>query len=80
MSHTVLIHLLNEEPIIAEVEDIPEPDDQLLMVSNVRRRDGREVTYLLPEASLFIFPWTRIHVVEIMPSEAEEEVITFVRE
>ena len=43
MTHTVLIHLLNEEPVVAEVENVPEPGDQVLMVSNVRRRDGREV-------------------------------------
>jgi len=80
MPHTVLIHLLEEEPVVAEVENIPEPGDQVLMVSNVRRRDGREVAYILPEASLLIFPWSRIHCVEFMPSEAEEQVISFVRE
>ena len=80
MSHTVLIHLLNEEPLVGEVESIPEPSDQALMVSNVRRRDGREVDYLLPEASLVIYPWARIQCVEVMPSEAEEEVISFIRE
>ena len=80
MSHTVLIHLLNEEPLVGEVESIPEPSDQALMVSNVRRRDGREVDYLLPEASLVIYPWARIQCVEVMPSEAEEEIISFIRE
>lgn len=80
MPHTVLIHLLNEEPIVAEVEKIPEPADQVLVVSSVRRRDGREVSYLLAEASLLIFPWTRIHCVEVMPSEAEERVVSFIRE
>jgi hypothetical protein len=62
------------------VERIPEPTDQVLLATAVRRRDGREITYLLPESHLVVFPWARIHCVEIMPTEAEEQVVSFVRE
>jgi len=27
-----------------------------------------------------IFPWTRIHCVEILPSEREEKIVSFIRE
>ena len=77
---TVLIHVLNEEAVVGEIECIPEPTDQVLIVNNVRLRDGRDVSYLLPETDTVVFPWTRIHCVEILPSEEEEEIITFVRE
>jgi hypothetical protein len=80
MSHTVLVHVLNEEPLVGEMDEIPEPSDQVLIMRNVRRRDGRDVSYLLPEASSVMFPWSRIHCVEIMPSESEEDVVTFIRE
>ncbi|NLE45922.1 MAG: hypothetical protein GX620_14465 [Chloroflexi bacterium] len=80
MAHTVLIHLLNEEPILAEVAEAPQASDQVLIVSNVRRRDGREVSYILAEASKVVFPWTRIHCVELLRSEADEDVISFIRE
>ena len=80
MPHTVLIHVLNEEAIVGEVDRIPEPTDQVLIVSNVRLRDGRDVSYIDPETSKVVFPWTRIHCVEILPSEGEEEVISFIRE
>jgi hypothetical protein len=80
MAHTVLIHLLNEEPIVAEMERLPEPSDQVLIVSNVRRRDGREVAFLLPEAGLVVFPWSRIQCVEVMTAEGEEEIVSFIRE
>lgn len=80
MSYTVLVHLLNEEPIVAEIERLPEPSDQVLIVTNVRRRDGQEVPYLLPEASTVIFPWARIQCVEVMPSPVDEQVISFIRE
>jgi hypothetical protein len=77
---TVLIHVLNEEPIVGEVECIPEPTDQVLIVNNLRLRDGRDVSYLLPETDTVVFPWTRIHCVEILPSEEEEEIVSFIRE
>jgi len=80
MSHTVLLHVLNEESVVGEVEAIPEPSDQVLIVSNVRYRDGRDVTYVLPETKTVIYPWTRIHCVEVLSGETEEEVISFIRE
>jgi hypothetical protein len=80
MSQTVMIHLLNEDAVVAEVERVPEPNDQVLIVSNVRLRDGRDVSYILPETNTVIYPWTRIHCVEILPGEKEEKIIGFVRE
>ncbi|HEY67842.1 MAG TPA: hypothetical protein G4N97_06175 [Thermoflexia bacterium] len=80
MPYTVMIHLLNEDAIVAETERIPEPTDQVLVVTNVRRRDGRDVSYILPESSKVVFPWTRIHCVEILPSEEEEKIVSFIRE
>jgi hypothetical protein len=80
MPYTVLVHILNEDAVVGEVERIPEPTDQVLIVSNLRLRDGRSVSYLLPETDTVVYPWTRIHCVEILPSEEEEEVISFIRE
>ncbi|MCK4451084.1 MAG: hypothetical protein KAX26_10875 [Anaerolineae bacterium] len=80
MSQTVMIHLLNEDAVVAEVERVPEPNDQVLIVSNVRLRDGRDVSYILPETNTVIYPWTRIHCVEILSGEEEEKIISFIRE
>ena len=80
MSPTVLIHVLNEEAVVGEVEHVPETTDQVLIVSNVRLRDGRDVSYVLPETKTVVYPWTRIHCVEVLPSEADEEVVSFIRE
>jgi hypothetical protein len=81
MPHTVLIHVLNEEAVIGEIEELPNPADQVLVVNHIRYRDGRPLSYILPETDTVIYPWLRIHCVEIMPSEeGKEEIITFVRE
>ena len=80
MSVAVLVHILNEEAVMGEVEQIPEPTDQVLIVSNLRYRDGREVSYILPDTNMVVYPWTRIHCVEILPTAVEEKVVSFVRE
>ena len=80
MPYTVMIHVLNEDAVVGEVDQLPEPSDQVVIVSNVRRRDGRDVSYILPETNTVVYPWTRIHCVEILPSEAEEEIVSFIRE
>jgi hypothetical protein len=81
MPMTVLIHLMQEDPMVAEIEKMPSSEDQFLACSNPRRRDGKDVRYLLQEIKTLLLPWHRIHCVEILPSTEEEEtLITFVRE
>jgi hypothetical protein len=80
MAHTILVHVSNEDAVVGEVEELPEPNAQFLMMNSPRLRDGREVPYLLPETHTVIYPWHRIHSVEVLPSEGEEEIVTFVRE
>lgn len=76
MLHTLLIHMANEEPILAEVEELPSPADQSLLCTNPRRRDGKDLHYILPEVQVIIIPWHRIIFVEVMPSREEEEIIS----
>ncbi|MBN1955505.1 MAG: hypothetical protein JW900_10715 [Anaerolineae bacterium] len=77
---SILIHVMGEDPILAEVEDLPDPKDQFLVCENPRRRDGRDVEYVLPEVRTLILPWHRVHCLEVLPGEEEEKVITVVRE
>lgn len=80
MAHKVLVHVLNEEAVVGEIEQLPDPTDQVLILRNVRYRDGRDVSYVLPETDTVIYPWERIHCVEILPGESEEDVVSFIRE
>jgi hypothetical protein len=81
MSNTVILHISNEEAIIAEVEKLPETNDMMVVVTNPRRRDGKDLHYLEDEVTSMIIPWHRINFIEILPTAEElEEVITIVRE
>lgn len=80
MSVTVIVHIANEEPIVCEIESLPEAHDQLILLSNPRRRDGKELKYLDEDVSRIIVPWHRINFVQILPSAEAEDVIGFVRD
>ncbi|MBP1467492.1 hypothetical protein EYB53_017395 [Candidatus Chloroploca sp. M-50] len=80
MSKTVILHLTGEDPILADLDDEPQPTDLFLKVSNMRRRDGKPVPYLAAGVQAVIFPWHRITFIELMPSEEERSsVVDFFR-
>jgi hypothetical protein len=80
MAQEVIIHLHNEDPIVAELEELPDPTHHSILVTNPRRRDGRRLHYITEGATAFIFPWTRITFIEVMESEEAERVVEFFRE
>jgi hypothetical protein len=77
---TLLVHVANEEPILAEVDDLPGLNDTVIYCTNPRRRDGKDLHYMMAEVQVIIIPWWRINFVEIMPSGEEEEIVAFYRD
>ncbi|MBN1562970.1 MAG: hypothetical protein JXA10_03980 [Anaerolineae bacterium] len=74
--HSILVHVANEEPVLAEVEELPSTTDQAVYCINPRKRDGKELHYVLTEVQTIIIPWHRINFIEIMPSGDDEEIIS----
>ncbi len=80
MSYRLQIHISNDDPVVVDVENLPEPTDNFLIGSNPQRRDGKEVQYILREVNQVIFPIHRISFIQVLPSESDEDIETFVRE
>jgi len=80
MAHTVLVHMSNEDPVLAEMDKLPGAQDQFITLQNPRRRDGKDLHYILVDVTIVIWPISRISFIEVLPSEEEDEVVTFVRE
>ncbi len=80
MPFTLLLHIANEEPTLVEVDKLPGPTDTLIMGTNPRRRDGKDLPNLAANVMTVIWPVNRMTFVEIMPSAEEEKVVSFVRE
>jgi hypothetical protein len=80
MPFTIQIHVLNEEPIVAEIENLPTPGDNLIIAHNPRTRDGKDLRNLVSNVTLVILPVSRIHLVQVLPGAEEEKVVGFVRD
>ena len=80
MTHTLLIHIVNEDPIVGEVDDLPGNTDTIIQINNPRRRDGKDIHYLESSVVSILMPVSRTTFIEIIPSEMEEEIISFVKD
>jgi hypothetical protein len=80
MAQTIVIHIMNEDPIVGEVEELPGAQDTNITIHNPRRRDGKDLHYLQSDVVTIIWPIAQISFIEILPSGVEEEIIGHVRE
>ena len=77
---TVLVHIMNDDPVLGEMDSLPTAQDTLLIIKNPRRRDGKDLPNLEMNVSTVMWPWLRINFIEVMPTGEDEEIITFIRE
>lgn len=80
MTLSVIVHLANEDPIMGEVVELPDQLSSVIIISHPRLKDGKELRHLEEDVQTILIPWHRINFIEVMPSTAAEEVVTFVRE
>jgi len=62
------------------VEEIPTPTDNLVVIRNPRRMDGKDLHFLNENVVTVIWPVERLNFIEVLSGEEQEEIIGFVRE
>ena len=80
MAITVILHISGEPAIAGEVEELPKPADNLIVVMNPRQRDGKDLHYLENHVTKVIWPLANVTLIEVLESSEEEKIIGFVRE
>ncbi len=80
MTHTLILHIQNAEPVVGEADDLPSLSDNLVMVRNPRRVDGKDLHYLADNVVMVYWPIETLNFIEVITSEEEEAIIGFVRE
>ena len=80
MSITLIVHVANEEPFMAEIEELPMAAQTSLTLSNPRKLDGRDLHYLSDDVTTMVVPWHRINFLEVVPGRDADDIIGFVRE
>ena len=80
MATEVLLHIKNSEPILAEIDELPNTQDTLMKVINPRMRDGKDLHFIAANVAVVYWPIDQISFIEILQGEDEEQVFGFVRE
>lgn len=68
MIRNVILHLNNEQPLIADLFEAPSPGDVGLRCTNLRQLNGKRPVFVDDMASIFFFPYLHIRFVEIPPA------------
>lgn len=76
----VLIHLLNEDPVAGDLDEMPEPGSSFVTVRNPRQRDGRPVAFLDRNVDTVLFAWSQIVFIQLLPQADLDNLYGFVRE
>ena len=80
MTIEVILHFQNADPIVGEIDELPDSKDTLIKVTNPRQRDGKDLHYLQNNVVTVLWTIEQITFIEILPSQAEEKIVGFVRE
>jgi hypothetical protein len=62
-----ILHLNNEQPLVADLFEAPSPGDVGLRCTNLRQLNGKRPVFVDDMASIFFFPYLHIRFVEIPP-------------
>ena len=65
MIRSVIIHMLNDMPLMVDMEELPAGGDRMLRCVNVRGLDGKRPSFVHDRKSTFILPLAIIRVMEV---------------
>ena len=80
MSSSVIVHIRNAEPMLAEIDELPQLTDVLIKLNNPRQKDGKDLIFLERNVVSVYWPWSEISFLELLPGDTAEEVVSFIRE
>ncbi len=64
-----VIHINNEQPVLADLYDFPSPRDVAVLCTNMRTPDGKRPVFIDDTNAIFVLPLAYIRFIEI-PAQA----------
>jgi hypothetical protein len=65
MLRDVVVHILNEQPILADLLKDPAPSDVAVICSNLRTTNGKKPVFVDSADSTFVIPLAHVRFIEI---------------
>ena len=72
MIRNVILHLNNEQPLLADLYEPPSPGDVGLRCTNLRLMNGKRPVFVDEIKSIFFFPYLHIRFVEVPSASAAD--------
>ena len=63
-----VLHMANDQPLVADLFASPEPSDIGLLCTNLRTLSGQRPVFADDTRSTFFFPFTQIRFLEMLPA------------
>jgi hypothetical protein len=63
-----VLHLHNEQPLLADLLELPTPADVAVRMTNLRTLDGKRPIFVDDMHAVFVFPYHRITFIELPPT------------
>lgn len=70
MIRKAILHIQNDQPMLADLLEMPQPGDSALVCTNLRALDGRKPVFIERSDSTFVFPYQHIRFLEILGEDA----------
>ena len=61
-----MIHIHGEDGFLGEMDDLPDPSHNYILLRNIRKRDGKPLPDVTDGATAFLYPWSRVMFIETM--------------
>ena len=74
MIRNVVIHVSNEQPLVADLYGMPSSADVGLVCTNVRTLDGKRPIFIDHTDSTFFFPYLHLRFLEIPAGEVQRHM------
>jgi hypothetical protein len=71
MLRDVVIHIANEQPVLADLVNAPAPSDVALICTNLRTMNGKKPVFIDKGDATFVFPIVHIRFVEVPKASME---------
>lgn len=68
MIRNAILHIMNEQPMLADLFEEPLAVDVGLRCTNLRTMNGKRPIFVESSASVFFFPYLHVRFVEIPPA------------
>jgi hypothetical protein len=65
MIRDIVVHLANEQPLLADIYRMPDPGDVALVCTNLRMKNGERPIFADDSRATFVFPLVFVRFVEI---------------